>query len=124
MNAMGHFGESIAACLLENNNNYKIIKKNFKSPYGEVDIIGTDLRTDSLVFFEVKTWMVFSVHELQKSISTRKKGRIVRTAECFLVANTTENFADIRFDVIFIRPSPFRCLHIEGAFLDGQSSSK
>ncbi len=124
MNAMGHYGESIATCLLEANNNYTVLKKNFKSPHGEVDIIGTDLRTDSLVFFEVKTWMVFSVHELQRSITIGKQKKIIKTAEYFLAEHTLENFSDIRFDVIFIRPSPFRFLHIESAFIDGQNSEK
>ena len=121
---MGHFGESVAAGLLISSQNYIILEKNFKSPYGEVDIVGADLRMDSLVFFEVKTWMVYSPYELERVISSTKKKKIAQTAEFYLLSHAVEKYTDIRFDVVYIQPNPFRFLHMEGAFVDGSSSTK
>ena len=42
------------ACLYLTRNGYSIIDRNFRLPYGEIDIIAKDERTKELVFVEVK----------------------------------------------------------------------
>ena len=49
---IGTIGEDLA-CEYLKNNGYKIIKRNFRRPYGEIDIITT--KGSGLVFFEIKT---------------------------------------------------------------------
>jgi len=50
---IGNEGEEIAAKYIIKNN-YKIIKRNYREKYGEIDIISKD-SDGSLVFIEVKT---------------------------------------------------------------------
>lgn len=49
---IGATGEDLA-CEYLKNNGYKIIERNFRRPYGEIDIITT--KEGNLVFFEIKT---------------------------------------------------------------------
>ena len=49
---LGNKGEDIAVRYLEDQG-YKILKRNFRSRYGEIDIICS--RAKSVVFVEVKT---------------------------------------------------------------------
>ncbi|MDA3813519.1 MAG: YraN family protein [Candidatus Cloacimonetes bacterium] len=68
---IGSKGEELAREFLMANN-YQIIKTNFHSPYGEIDIIAKDNGT--LVFIEVKTRSSNLDSALNSiSISKRKK---------------------------------------------------
>ncbi|MGC9046586.1 MAG: YraN family protein [Minisyncoccia bacterium] len=51
---IGNTGEDLAIEFLKNNN-YKIIERNFKKQYGEIDIIAFDKYEKVLVLIEVKT---------------------------------------------------------------------
>ncbi|MCL5733698.1 MAG: YraN family protein [Patescibacteria group bacterium] len=48
---IGKIGEDLA-CEYLKSNGYKIIDRNFRRPYGEIDIIAT--KSGNLIFFEVK----------------------------------------------------------------------
>lgn len=50
---VGRLGEDLA-CEFLKNNKYEIIERNYRRPYGELDIIAKD-KNDVLVFVEVKT---------------------------------------------------------------------
>lgn len=54
---IGQIGENIAYQYLLNNN-YKIVERNAKYPWGEIDIIAKDTK-GTLVFVEVKALKVF-----------------------------------------------------------------
>ena len=49
---IGIIGEDLA-CEYLKNNGYKVIERNFRRPYGEIDIIAT--KNGNLAFFEIKT---------------------------------------------------------------------
>jgi putative endonuclease len=51
-NSFGRLGEDYAASMLEKRG-YKVIDRNFRNKFGEIDIIALD--ADTLVFVEVKT---------------------------------------------------------------------
>jgi len=93
-------------------NNYSILKRNFRSRVGEIDIIAKDGNT--LVFVEVKG---MNSNLPVENIDDRKIYRIRRTAESYL--NMTKNWdSEVRFDVIILRmiEDMFSIEHIKEAF--------
>jgi len=99
---LGKKGEEKAAAALEAAG-MKIIGKNYRSKAGEIDIIALDGET--IVFVEVKTWSVFGLENLQYSINNRKKQKIIKTANFFLLENRKYSNMAIRFDVVFVKKS-------------------
>ncbi len=97
-------------------NNYKIIKTNFHSPYGEIDIIAQD--GEILVFIEVKT-RSSDLDSALNSISISKRKKISKTASYFLSKNDTFYDVFTRFDVIIILNSRTHTSlkHIKEAFV-------
>jgi putative endonuclease len=76
----------------------KILKRNLRSPFGEVDIIGVEGRV--LVFFEVKYFQNGSLADLETVIDTRKQ-KILQTAQWYLEGSPLD-YDEIRFDAVFI----------------------
>lgn len=96
----GKLGEEYCCKYLEKNG-YKILKRNFHSRYGEIDIIAEN--NDVIAFVEVKTRKNDSLVLAEEAISLSKQRKIILTAECFL-ENRIEDFIP-RFDVITIETS-------------------
>ena len=96
----GRKGEEQAAAFLETAG-MEIIAKNFRSKYGEIDIIALD--KEIIVFVEVKTWSLYGLEDLQYSIDIRKQTKIIKTAKYFLSENRKYNRMAIRFDVVHIK---------------------
>jgi putative endonuclease len=84
-------------------NDYKIIKKNFRNRFGEIDIIAE--RNNSLFFIEVKKRNQFSeeFHPL-KSMNQKKQKRMIQSAERFIVENSEFASHDAEFCLIVIYP--------------------
>ncbi len=94
----GREGEDRAAAVLKKQG-YKILQRNFKSRFGEIDIIAED--DDFLVFVEVKRRSGQSFGTSLEAINPRKKLHIIRSAETYLKANHCLG-RRIRFDVVGI----------------------
>ncbi len=97
-------------------NNYKVLKTNFHSPYGEIDIIAK--HSGTLVFIEVKTRST-DLDSALNSISISKRKKISKTASYFLSKNHSYEDMFTRFDVIIIITSKnYTSLkHIKEAFI-------
>ena len=97
-------------------NNYEIIKTNFHSPYGEIDIIAKD--DETLVFIEVKT-RSGDLDSALRSISISKRRKLSKTASYFLSKNDAFYDMFTRFDVIIIlnKKSHTSLKHIKEAFV-------
>ncbi len=91
-------GEALAAKLLKKRG-YKILKRNYVSKYGEIDIVAYDKGTIS--FVEVKTRQSENYGPPELAVTKEKRKRIIRTALNYLVANHIED-TDCRFDVVSI----------------------
>ena len=104
----GKAGEKQAADALEAAGMI-IIEKNFRTKFGEIDIIAID--KSALVFVEVKAWSAFSIENIQYSIDIRKQNKILKTAKYFLSENRKYSNMSVRFDVVFIKnnPAPYGC---------------
>ena len=111
----GKIGETTAVKHLENKN-YKILSRNFRCKYGEIDIIAINLNT--LVFFEVKSWKTYNIQDLEYSINNRKQKRIIDSATHYISCNEDlENYL-VRFDVLFIDSQTKKIEHLMNAYGD------
>jgi len=96
-NLSGAWGEALAAQYLQKKR-YKIIATNYRSRFGEIDLIATNRKY--LVFVEVKLRKSDSFAEAREFVDRRKQDRIRTTASMFLAEFPTDS--QPRFDVIEI----------------------
>lgn len=95
--------------------NYKILHRNWKTKYGEIDIIAQI--DDIIVFVEVKTLPSGNIETLEHILGKIKQKRIAETTKCFLNLYRQYNDSYIRFDVIVIDMPGFDSVyHLENAF--------
>jgi len=91
-------GEALAGKLLKKRG-YKILKRNYVSKYGEIDIVAYD--KGAISFVEVKTRQSENYGPPELAVTKEKRKRIIRTALNYLVTNHIEDI-DYRFDVVSI----------------------
>ena len=87
---IGRIGEDLA-CQYLKNKGFQIIERNFRRPWGEIDIISQD-ENGALVFVEVKTMRQFgnaAIAELntEEKITKQKLTKIKRTSYLYANAN-------------------------------------
>lgn len=90
---------------------YKILAQNYRSPFGEVDLICQDEK--EIVFVEVKTRSSSAFGEGLEAVNFKKQEKIIRTAQYFLKKKGIKNLP-FRFDVISILSKEIT--HIPHAF--------
>ena len=110
----GNNGEERAAKFLVHAG-YRVLERNYRSRYGEVDIIVC--KDDTVVFVEVKTWPNGDFFSLAQAVGKQKQKRIIKTAKCFLAEHRQYNEYYVRFDLIALdMPGHDEIYHIENAF--------
>ena len=111
---LGAWGEEQAARYLRRCG-VKILHRNYRTPVGEIDIIGRHRKT--LLFVEVKTRRTTVCGTPAEAVGPAKQRQILRTAEWFL---QQENLPKLqpRFDVISVLGDQdvAEIQHIENAF--------
>ena len=93
----GKAGENLAKQYLTNLG-YAFLDSNYRTAYGEIDLIYMD--GPALVFVEVKT-RVKDAGEIEFSIDKRKANRILKSAEIY-ITNSGLEFKEIRVDALFV----------------------
>ena len=96
--AIGRDGEEIAAEYLRNNG-YRIVEKNYKNRFGEIDVIAKDGNT--VVFIEVKTRNTPSYGTPSSAVDSKKQQRIGKVALTYLTKKGLTQHP-VRFDVVSI----------------------
>ena len=96
-NLSGAWGEALAAKYLEKKR-YKMVATNYRSRFGEIDLIVSNRKY--LVFVEVKTRKSDSFAPAREFVDYRKQERLRTTAAVFLSEYPTQ--LQPRFDVIEI----------------------
>ena len=116
---LGQLGEQIAADHLVNRG-CRIVERNYRTRWGELDIIASDGRT--LVFCEVKTRVAPRAgRDPLESLHRRKQIQVRRLAGRWLAeCRDRPRAANLRFDAIGITLAPdgrlLRLDHLEAAF--------
>lgn len=94
----GKEGEDLAASHLKSLG-YKILERNFKKRYGEIDIIAQD--EDTLVFVEVKTRWSKRFGPPEEAVTPWKLKSIIRTAQYYKMLHP-ELPESLRIDVVAV----------------------
>jgi putative endonuclease len=110
----GKTGEDIAAAFLKKKR-YKIIERNYKCVFGEVDIVARDM--NDIVFIEVKSRKSKDFGEPEDAVTLNKQRKISKVALNYLKDRRLDD-RDARFDVIAIKLSTEGNIvkHIKNAF--------
>lgn len=116
----GAAGEVLAARFLRDKG-YEIWSANYRSRFGEIDIIAAD--DPYIAFVEVKTRSEESLYEPREAVTKEKQLRLVKTAMLYIKENRIT--LQPRFDVIEIVTKKDRPMvivqidHIMGAYEAG-----
>ena len=101
---LGNWGEGRASQFLQDKG-YDILTTNYRSSYGEVDIVALD--GTELVFVEVRTRRGGKFGTPEESLSKAKVHRLVSTCQDY-VQNTANENTDWRVDLVCIYLGPGR----------------
>ena len=96
--SLGRLGEELAVKQLKNNG-YRILEQNFRSKFGEIDIIAQD--ADDLVFIEVKTRWSKSFGPPEEAITSWKIRRIIKAGEYYKLLHP-ETPEALRIDAVAV----------------------
>ena len=113
----GAAGEVLAARFLRDNG-YEVISANYRSRFGEIDIIAGDDQYS--MFVEVKSRLENSLFLPREAVTAEKQKRIMKTA--FLYLRQYPDTRQMRFDVIEVvmaKYHPMKAVeirHIENAY--------
>ncbi|MDD4362775.1 MAG: YraN family protein [Atribacterota bacterium] len=99
MKFTGSKGEDIA-CQYLIKNGYKILEKNFKVSFGEIDLIVN--KNNIICFVEVKTRNSLIYGLPEEAITEKKKSKIIKVAQYYIKKKHLYNYL-FRFDVISIK---------------------
>jgi len=95
---LGKSGEDLAAKVLQKKG-LKIITRNFRNKFGEIDIIAKD--NETLVFVEVKTRASARFGLPEEAVTEAKQQQVIRVASSYLSQHKLLN-VPVRFDVVAI----------------------
>lgn len=112
---LGAFGEELAVDHLTKMG-MRILGRNWRCRYGEIDVIACDTKASSLVFVEVKTRTGDGYGGLAHAVTERKVRRLRRLAGLWL-AGQTRHWAEVRIDMVGVRIG--RCRNPELTHLKG-----
>jgi len=95
---LGCKGEDLAVEFLKENK-YKILDRNFRTKYGEIDIVAKEGKV--VCFVEVKTRTSDKFGVGLEAVDASKQGRIVKSAIVYIEENSLDDCA-VRFDVVSV----------------------
>ena len=78
---LGKWGEETATIFLTDRG-YQILERNFRTPYGEIDLIAR--LEDTIVFVEVKTRSSQTLGMPEISVTSRKQMHMLQSAEYYI----------------------------------------
>lgn len=91
---------------------YSILQTNYRTKFGEIDIIARDLLSKEIVFIEVKTRTTATYGHPAEAVDRRKLIHIFRTAQMYLYKNRIIN-QNIRFDIIEVYMCNMKVYRVE-----------
>lgn len=106
---LGEAGEKQAVGYLKKSG-YKILKRNYRNPFGEIDIIAE--KDGTVAFIEVKTRLTDTFGAPSEAVTESRKRRYISGAKYFFRNRETD--CTVRFDIIEIYRGQIN--HVENAF--------
>jgi len=96
---LGQWGENLAARYLEQRG-YSILQQNFRTPYGEIDLIAQI--GGVTIFVEVKTRSTQAYGYPEEAVTDKKRIHLIETSQAYLQAHPDLD-GDWRIDVIAVQ---------------------
>ena len=96
---IGQWGEDIACRYLENKG-YRILDRNFRRKWGEIDIV-CGVPRGTIIFVEVKTLRPGSIRP-EENVTPSKQRKLIRSCQLYLSQKNYSNNTDWQIDVIAI----------------------
>lgn len=113
---IGNYGENLSLKHLIKNN-YKILDTNFRTSYGEIDIVATI--NNIIVFLEIKSRYTDSFGKAIESITYYKQKQIIKLSKYYIHRYNLYNY-NVRYDIIEVyfnnRNNLYKLNHIIDAF--------
>ena len=106
---LGARGEN-QACRYLQKSGYEILERNYKNPFGEIDIIAK--KEDTVAFIEVKTRLNENYGAPSEAVGSKRRFRYIKSAEYYFYGKEID--CTVRFDIIEILRGELN--HIENAF--------
>ena len=112
---LGKTGEELAVSFLKKSYGYRIIRRNYRCVFGEIDIIAKD--HDVLSFIEVRSRSSLYFGDPKESITMKKQRQISKVALEFINKHQVQ-YLKARFDVVtvLLLPRKERMELIKNAF--------
>ena len=112
---LGALGEA-HSCEYLINQGYEILERNYRTKFGEMDIVAR--KGDTVVFVEVKTRRSTGFGLPREAVNTRKQMNYYRLGEYYIQAHRQLKDVNYRFDVMEVYKvgEGFRVEHIVNAF--------
>lgn len=107
----GKYGEKFAADYLSAHG-YEVSQTNYRSRFGEIDIIAR--KDDTIIFVEVKSLITNAIKAPAMQVDERKQIKLAKTALQYISENEENDEFNYRFDVIEVLNDKIN--HIENAF--------
>jgi putative endonuclease len=95
----GHAAET-AACHHLETQGLRLIERNYRSPFGEIDLIMQD--GEALVFVEVRQRRSAAYGTPAETVGARKQSKLRATAEHYLQRHPHQSQNPCRFDIVAI----------------------
>ncbi|MHB1315250.1 MAG: YraN family protein [Christensenellales bacterium] len=108
----GEAGEE-KACIFLVNKGYEVIIRNYRTPYGELDIVARN--GDTLAIVEVKSRGSARYGSPAEYVTKKKRQKICRAAGIYL-SKMEDSHCNIRFDIIEVYLRDGKINHIPNAF--------
>lgn len=109
---MGKLGEEVACRYLENNG-YRILRKNYRIKFTEIDIIA--IYKNTIVIVEVKTRKDSSFSPAREAVNLKKRMNIISLTKYFIDEYSLYDY-NVRFDVIECYWTNKKIVHLVNAF--------
>mgnify|MGYP001089680517 CR=1 FL=1 len=118
--SLGKIGEDVAVEYLKKKG-YQIIDRNYRRPWGEIDIIAK--KGKNIIFFEVKTLKRTRDDSFlpEESIRSNKKRILIRTAKIYLSEHNYPENQNWQIDVVgieFLEEKKCRLRHTKNAITE------
>lgn len=97
----GQEGENTACRFLESKG-YTFITKNFRSKFGEIDLIMKDNTSNTIVFVEVKYYQENAIVPPEYMLTKSKQKKLIKTAQYYIYKHPEPNLM-YRFDYLIIK---------------------
>lgn len=109
---LGKKGEEIASKYLIKSG-YKVIEKNYRTKYGEIDLICE--KEDSIIFIEVRTKTNLDYILPEESITSKKIEHLKKSSLEYL-SNSNRKYKNIKFEfigILFLNKENYKLNHIK-----------